>query len=438
MVRSRGFRQGVRVVRARLSRVPSGAAIVTALALPLWAAPGLANGAAPAPEPGATLVAAVAAEAVRPPAAVAAFDADEVERILAHGPWPAPPSARPRDPSNRVSGNPDAVEFGRILFFDARLSASGAVSCASCHQPQRGFTDGLARAQGLGLHDRNTQGLFDLAWQRWFGRDGGADSLWAAAIRPMLAAHEMGADPALLARAVSGDDELSRRYRALFGAPARDEQTMVNLAKAIASYVESLESPQTPFDAFRDALASGDDAGVSRYPAAARRGLKIFLGQGRCGICHVGPAFTNGEFHDVGIPFIVAPGRVDPGRYAGIRRLRNDPYNLASRFNDQARPVDPIDDSALKTRTVTLSQRNWGEWKVPGLRNLTATGPYMHDGSIASLRDVVRHYSNLNEDRLHADGEAILRPLRLTERQIDDLVAFLESLSPSPAKRPAR
>ena len=441
MVRSRGFAHGARGVRARLPRPAGGAAIVAALALSLGAAPELATGAEPGIANGAgpaTAMGAVAAGA--PPSASDApsFDANEVARILAHGPWPPQPSARPRDPSNSVSGNPDAVAFGRILFFDARLSANGAVSCASCHRPERGFTDGRARAQGLGLHDRNTQGLLDLAWQRWFGRDGGADSLWAAAIRPMLAAHEMGADPALLARVVSRDDALGRDYRTLFGAPAGDEQTMVNLAKAIASYVESLVSPATPFDAFRDALARGDAAAASRYPAAARRGLKIFLGPGRCGICHVGPSFTNGEFHDVGIPFIVAPGRVDPGRYAGIRRLRDDPYNLVSRFNDQARPVDAIDDSALKTRTVTLSQRNWGEWKVPGLRNRAATGPYMHDGSKASLRDVVRHYSDLNEDRLHADGEAILRPLHLTEREIDDLVAFLESLSPSPAKPSSR
>ncbi len=357
------------------------------------------------------------------------FDADETARILALGPWP-PRAAPPRDPSNRVSGEPGAVELGRRLFADPRLSANGAVSCASCHLPGHGFTDGRARAQGLGPHDRNTQGLFDLAWQRWFGRDGGADSLWAAAIRPMLASHEMGATPGLLARLVAADPALGERYRALFGEPASDEGLMVDLAKAIAAYVETLVSPTTPFDAFRDALARGDATAAGRYPLAARRGLKLFLGRGNCGACHFGPRFTNGEFHDVGIPFIVAPGRVDPGRYAGIRRVRDDPYNLASRFNDQGPAASAIEDTALKTRTVRLSQRNWGEWKVPGLRMLASSAPYMHDGSKASLRDVVRHYSELDEDRLHADGEAILRPLRLSEREIDDLVAFLESLSP--------
>lgn len=359
------------------------------------------------------------------------FDDDEVARILSHGPWPPPPGTPPPDPSNRVSGNPQAAGFGRILFFDARLSANGAVSCASCHLPGRGFTDGRARAQGLGRHDRNTQGLLDVGWQRWFGWDGGADSLWAASVRPMLATHEMGATPAMLARLVESDSALRAGHRALFGEPPDDDTLMVDLAKAIAAYLETLVSPRTAFDAFRDALARGDRQAAARYPAAAQRGLKIFVGRGNCAFCHFGPQFTNGEFHDVGIPFLVEPGRVDPGRHAGIQRLRADPFNLGSRFNDQpAAARSGLDDTALKTRTVTLQHRNFGEWKVPGLRNLTATAPYMHDGSKATLRDVVLHYSELNEDRLHADGEAILRPLRLREDEIRDLVAFLESLSP--------
>jgi len=374
--------------------------------------------------------AATRAEADAATHAAPTFSEDEVARILALGPWPPGPDGAPRDPSNRVSGNADAAALGRALFFDPRLSANGGVSCASCHLPVRGFTDGRTRAQGLGLHDRNTQGLLDVAWQRWFGRDGGADSLWAAAVRPMLAAHEMGASPATIARVVRSDPDLARRHRALFGAQPDDETLMVDLAKAIAAYMETLVSPATPFDAFRDALARGDPQAAARYPLAARRGLKIFIGRGNCTACHFGPLFTNGEFHDIGVPFVVERGRVDPGRFSGIRRLQADPYNLESRFNDQRDGGDGLADAALKTRTVKLQQRNFGEWKVPGLRNLRVTGPYMHDGSKATLRDVVRHYSELNEDRLHTDGEAILRPLHLSESEIGDLVAFLESLSP--------
>jgi cytochrome c peroxidase len=124
------------------------------------------------------------------------------------------------------------------------------------------------------------------------------------------------------------------------------------------------------------------------------------------------------------VPFFVAPGRVDPGRHGGIQRLQQSSFNLLGRHNDDASQT-----TATRTRHVALQHRNWGEFRVPSLRNVARTAPYMHAGSAASLRDVLRHYSEVDEDRLHADGERLIRPLRLTDRQIDDLVAFLETLS---------
>jgi len=121
-------------------------------------------------------------------------------------------------------------------------------------------------------------------------------------------------------------------------------------------------------------------------------------------------------------------GGVDNGRYAGIQRLRADPHNLLGRDNDDASGA-----SAEKTRHVRLQPRNFGEFKVPSLRNVAKTAPYMHDGSLPTLADVVKHYSELNEDRLHTEGERILRPLRLSPQAAADLVAFLESLS-APAR----
>jgi cytochrome c peroxidase len=176
--------------------------------------------------------------------------------------------------------------------------------------------------------------------------------------------------------------------------------------------------------------ARSSTTAATRYPAAARRGLAIFVGKGRCDICHTGPRFTNGEFHDVGVPFFVERTRVDSGRHDGIKRLRASRYNLLGRWSD-----DPSHGTATSTRHVTLEHRNFGEFRVPSLRNVARTAPYMHDGSLATLRDVVKHYSDLDLNRLHADGEAILRPLRLTDAEIDDLVAFLESLSPQDAPR---
>lgn len=359
-------------------------------------------------------------------------------QVLSHGPWPANAAERddPGDPGNRAWGKPAAIALGKRLFSDARLSVDGRVSCAGCHDPTRGFADGLPRALGLARHDRNTIGLAGVAGQRWYGWDGGADSLWAASIRPILAPGEMGGSAEAVARLIRADAGLMSDYLQAFGVlPAEHERVLADVGKALAAYLGTLAAPRTAFDRFRDALARGDREEVGRYPVAARRGLAIFLGEGRCAVCHAGPRFSNGEFHDIGRPFIVEPGRVDPGRHAGIRRVIADRFNLLGLHADRevaggdAGGPPGARDDFLHTRSVKLEHRNWGEWKTPTLRGLTATAPYMHDGSLATLRDVVRHYSELDPDRLHVDGENLLRPLGLDEARIDDLVAFLESLS---------
>jgi len=138
-------------------------------------------------------------------------------------------------------------------------------------------------------------------------------------------------------------------------------------------------------------------------------------------LCHGGARFSNGEFADTGLPFFVRPGSVDPGRHGGIDALRASTYNLLSRWADGA--------DATKTRHVRQQPRNFGEFKVPSLRHVAQTAPYMHDGQLATLDAVVQHYSELNVDRLHADGERILAPLKLSAREKEDLVAFLRTLS---------
>jgi cytochrome c peroxidase len=123
------------------------------------------------------------------------------------------------------------------------------------------------------------------------------------------------------------------------------------------------------------------------------------------------------------VPYFIAPGRVDPGRQGGIKLLKDSPYTLAGRFND-----DP-NRAAWGARYVAELHTNFGAFKVPSLRNLTRTAPYMHAGSRPTLVDVVRHYSELNPERLHTDGEKILEPLYLSQSEIDSLVAFLTTLS---------
>jgi cytochrome c peroxidase len=340
------------------------------------------------------------------------FGGAELRAILRHGPWPAP---RSPDPSNRVSGNAGAIELGERLFFEPRLSPSGKVLCATCHEPFRGYQDARARAFGLAEADRNTPSIFNVRYNRWFGWDGAGDSLWAQSVRPVLEPREMGGSRAQAAALLRGDAELSCRYEKVFGAPppADDEAALAGIGKALAAFQETIVTGRTPFDDFRDALARGDRASADLYPPAAQRGLRIFVGKGNCGACHAGPTFSDGEFHDTGVRSAIAGGGTDPGRGGGIRKLRANPLNLLGRYDD-----DPTGKSAAKTRDVSLERRNFGEFRVPGLRNVALTAPYMHNGSMASLADVVRLHPNRG-------------PL-LSAPESADLVAFLESLTELP------
>ncbi|MCW5658130.1 MAG: hypothetical protein KIT60_10540 [Burkholderiaceae bacterium] len=352
------------------------------------------------------------------------FTADEKQRIVRHGPWPPAPAL---DPGNAVAGHPAAIELGQQLFFDARLSIDGTMSCSTCHQPLLAFADARKRSQGRQALDRNAPSLWNAVHERWYGWDGAADSLWAQAIRPILHAHEMDATPRHVRDTIARDAELACRYRRTFGhAPEDDaEAVLVNASKAIGAFVGTLVSGRTPFDAFRDALAHGDTKAASHYPLPAQRGLRLFVGRGNCHLCHLGPLFSNGEFGDTGLPFFVRPGVVDAGRQRGIELLNLSEYNLSSRWSDAR------NDAAvtMKLKQLAPQHRNFGEFKVPSLRNVALTSPYAHDGQLATLDDVVRHYSELNLERLHADGEQILKPLRLSDGERADLVAFLRSLS---------
>ena len=354
------------------------------------------------------------------------FTEQERRQILSLGPWP-PPFAP--DPSNRASGQPAAIELGARLFVDPRLSPTGAVACVTCHQPDRHWTDARARARGLVDLPRNTPALANLRLQRWYGWGGGADSLWLASLRPLLDAREFGSSPATIARIYRLDADLACRYRRAFGESPTTQieqpvDVMVNTAKALAAFQETLTTGRTPFDEFRDALARGDAAAAARYPRRAQQGLKLFIGRGSCIACHNGPNFSNGEFADVGIPHFVAPGQVDAGRYEDLQRLRANPYSQLGRHSDDAQRTD-----AQAMRLAVLEPRHWGEFKVPSLRNVAVTAPYMHNGSLPALRVVMLHYSTLDESRIHASAQPLLRPLRLAPQDIDALLAFLESLT---------
>ncbi|MBX2878491.1 MAG: hypothetical protein KTR32_01090 [Granulosicoccus sp.] len=353
------------------------------------------------------------------------FSSTELSLLQRFGPWPV---STPPDPGNELSGKVWAEHLGRRLFHDTDLSAERNLSCASCHRESQKFTDGLALAQGRKRHVRNTQGLLDSGLQRWFGWDGGTDSLWSAAMRPLLSDIEMGNSIDSLARRLRGKTyfvqslEESGKGEKIETIP--DEDLVVLAAKAIAAYNRTLVSGRTAFDQFRDHLNRGYAADQSDYPEAAQRGLKLFLGEANCHLCHFGPNFSNAEFHDTGRPFFTGVGQVDGGRYEGIKRVRKDRYNLLGPYSH-----NPAADATRKVETVTLGQVNFGQWRTPSLRNLRYTAPYTHDGSLKTLRDVVDFYADIDPARLHSKGESILKPLDMTEQDRQDLVRFLESLS---------
>ena len=334
---------------------------------------------------------------------------DELASVGSLGPWPPPAT---RDASNRVSGRAEAVALGEALFHSTRLSTVGGLRCASCHAPWRRFTDGRARALGAQDGARNTPTVLNVRLQHWFGWDGANDSLWSQSIRPMLDAREMRADAAHIARALRDDETLKRLYAGAFGhaPPTDDEMALVDAGKALAAYQETLASERTPFDAFRDALVRGDGDAAKRYPVAAQRGLRLFIGRGQCIACHAGANFSDGEFHRSRIASKLHDGAADAGRALGVEKLRGSAYTRGGRFDDEINAAP---------RPASQQPAEAGAFRTPGLREVSATAPYMHDGSIANLCDSLRPHAALQEGR---DAPA----LTLAERR--DLVAFLRTL----------
>jgi cytochrome c peroxidase len=366
----------------------------------------------------------------------------------------------PADPTNRFATDPRAAALGQFLFFDKRLSPDGKFACATCHDPARAFTDGEPLARGRVPLARNTPTLLDAARTRWLFWDGRADSLWSQALVPLEAADEMGTSRCRVAHHVASDPELKRAYESLFGAlpeltrvpldagplggaddPRRRawlalaeadrtavERVFANVGKALAAYERKLVSQGSAFDLFVSALRAGDPRATATYPEAAQRGLALFLGRANCRSCHVGPTFSDQEFHNIGVPArdgLVAP---DPARHAGIEQLLRTPFNSRGLFSDER-----DGERASELGQLAATPEVWAAWRTPSLRNVARTAPYMHQGQFATLRDVLEYYSTLKDSvPVGHHGEKVLAPLHLSASEVDELVAFLETLSDPP------
>ena len=349
------------------------------------------------------------------------FEAKDVAKILTHAPLgtPAP------DPTNKYADDPQAARLGQFLFFDKRMSANGSISCATCHDPARAFGDGKTLSEGMATGKRHVPTLLNAAFQRWFFWDGRADSMWSQALHPIESSVEMGGDRGRVAKVVAEDPELAAAFDAVFGRTTSADRLLANTGKAIQAYERKLVSGDSEFDKFAEALRTKDGAGEARYPEAAKRGLALFVGKANCRLCHAGPAFSDGEFHNIGVPTLDKSPPKDAGRLAGIDEVRRDPFNSASAFSD-----DPKGARASELAALVKSSETWGEFRTPTLRNVARTAPYMHQGQFATLREVLRYYSTL-EGTVPAGhhGEQVIRPLHLSDAEIDDLLAFLETLN---------
>jgi cytochrome c peroxidase len=361
-----------------------------------------------------------------------------------------------------VADDPAAARLGQFLFYDTRFSANGQVACATCHPAGNAWADGKPLSQGVGTARRHTPTLWNTAYNRWFFWDGHADSQWAQALKPMEDPVEQGGSRVQFLHIVARDAALRAAYERLFGplpdvsngqrfplaarpvlaapddphhlawqAMTVDDQDAVNrfyanLGKAIAAFQRRLISRDAPFDRFVDGLRTGNRAQLAALSLSAQRGLRLFVGAGRCRECHAGPNFTDGEFHSIGlVPLDGAP--MDVGRLAGIAAVRADVFNGLGPYSDERSAGDrPV--AFLVPRPETQ-----GQFKVPTLRNVVLTAPYMHDGRFASLRDVIRFYSTeAGTTQSGHHPETILRPLQLSEEAMNDLIAFLESLTGVP------
>ncbi len=398
----------------------------------------------------------VAQEVVQENASAVSFSKKERAIILGL----SPPPALPVDPTNLVADHPAAARLGQFLFFDRRLSQNGQVSCSTCHDPAKAFTDGMALGRGVGESERHTTSLWNVAYNRWFFWDGRADTLWSQAMRPLESPRELGTSRLQIAHLIRQDESLRGAYEGVFGPfpelsdparfppvgrPVSDDpahphhqawlsmreadqdavnRVFANVGKSIAAYERRIISRDSSFDRFVQALRAQERSAVSRYPVEAQRGLKVFIGKGNCRLCHSGANLTDGEFHDTRLPTSDGGPRSDAGRYAGVEQVLRDPFNAAGVYSDEREGP-----AADKLGFIANSPQNWGLFKTPTLRNVALTAPYMHHGRLATLRDVVAHYSNLPDAAESHHPERILIRLNLSESDINDLVAFLESLT---------
>jgi len=272
------------------------------------------------------------------------------------------------------------VELGKLLFFDPNLSSDRSVSCASCHVPDLSFSDGRVKAVGVEGRTalRNTPSLTNVAYHSTFMRDGGVPILEAQVLAPLSDDHEMNIhlDSAVHRLALNPD------YRRLAMLAYNREFDASVLVRAIASYERTLISSNSAYDHYT--FLSTTNA----LTESQKRGMSLFMGDAQCAACHAGTHFTDGSFASNGLYL----------SYEDVGRQR-----------------------------ITGKMADNGKFKVPSLRNVSRTAPYMHNGSLATLEEVIDHYNSGGKE--HRNKSDLIRPLHLSQKDKDDIIAFLHALT---------
>jgi cytochrome c peroxidase len=366
--------------------------------------------------------------------------------------------ATPPDPSNAFEGSAAAAQLGQRLFNDARFSGNQAVSCATCHDPDKQFQDGLPVGRGVGTGTRRAMPIVGTGHSPWLFWDGRKDSLWSQALGPLEDAVEHGGNrvryaqlmqshyradyeavftrmphmPSLPADASPVGTPAEKAAWAAMDGRAQDDVNHVfaNIGKAIAAYEKTLSHGASRFDRYVEGTLRRDPAAQQAMTPQEVNGLRIFIGNGQCVSCHNGPLFSDQQFHNTAVPPRNAASP-DRARAAATSKVQNDEFNCLGRFSD-AKP-----EQCQELRFMVTGGRELeGAFKTPSLRGVALRPPYMHAGQLASLEDVIAHYIQAppavvgHTELAHGEpGHSARAPIRLTESEVKDLVAFLGTLS---------
>ena len=389
----------------------------------------------------------------------------------------------PTSPGNAFADEPAAARLGQALFFDKGLSSNGEVSCATCHQPKKHFTDGLKTAMGVGRDDRNTPTVIGAQHNLWWFWDGRRDSQWAQALGPLESPIEHNLSRLAVYRRVKAAHAV--RYAEAFGAlpesevlagvpmnasPRSDEagqrawaqlpvgerrvveQVFVHVGKALEAYQRQLKPGETPVDRYVAALNAGDRLGGGALSPSAVRGMSLFVGKAKCSMCHSGPLFTDHSFHNLGLPSQLATApcaterRVQTGTGEQIEwntsgcgpevgRSHGARAVLTSEFRCGGAHSDQTECRQLKHLNPDFADFV-GAFKTPSLRDVEKTAPYMHTGEFDTLEEVLSFYNTMPGTVRMGHRELFLRPLHLKPRELEDLKSFLVALSSEPADTP--